>query len=175
MLLHYSGELEGIILPTREFPYDLMLHASFNPEKAMPPYPEFCVSVYMDTVATPSSIFTSFKTTSRDHYNSARERAGIHSRAEPKEVILYNEKDEVTEGSVSNVAFWVDGGWLAPSPDTGCLPGTTSRWLIERHLLKEGIVMKDDVHNGNFVLVMNGAVGVQLGRIEISPVGAEPE
>jgi len=174
MLLHHNGELEGVIFPTREFPYDLMFHASFNPEKAAPPYPELCVTVYMDTVATPSSIFTSFKTTSRDHYNRARERAGIHSRAELKEVILYNEKYEVTEGSVSNVAFWVDGGWLTPSPDTGCLSGTTSGWLIERHLLREGMVMKDDVHNGNFVLVMNGAVGVQLGRIEIGPAQTEP-
>jgi branched-subunit amino acid aminotransferase/4-amino-4-deoxychorismate lyase len=168
MLLHRNGELAGAILPTREFPYDLMYHATFNPDKEQLKHPEFCFTVYMDTVATPSSIFTSTKTTSRDHYNRARERAGIESRQEPKEVILYNENDQVTECSVSNVSFWVGGAWVTPPLETGCLPGTTRRWMIEHGYVKEGIVMKDDVHDGDYVLLSNGNNGIQVGRITIA-------
>lgn len=168
MLLNSQGDLTGEIHPlSRELPYDLMFFSTFNPEKQEDPYPEFCITTFLDILPTPSSDFTSNKTTRRDHYNSARERAGIKSRQEQKEVILYNEQEEITEGSVCNVAFWRDGCWTTPSIATGCLPGTVRRWLIEQQRLKEGSISKQDVCDGEYVLLTNGANGVQLGKIAL--------
>ncbi|EJD54469.1 D-aminoacid aminotransferase-like PLP-dependent enzyme, partial [Auricularia subglabra TFB-10046 SS5] len=122
--------------------------------------------VSVDTVATPASAFTRNKTTRRDHYNVARERAGIRSRGERREVILYNEDGEVTEGSVTNVSFWRDGRWVTPNTSSGGLPGTVRRWLLGQGRIMEGIVRRDDIRDGEYVMLTNSWHIVQLGRVE---------
>lgn len=47
------------------------------------------------------------------------------------EVVLLNERDEVSECTAANI-FIVRGGWLITPPlDSGCLPGVTRRAIIE--------------------------------------------
>ncbi|KZS93305.1 D-aminoacid aminotransferase-like PLP-dependent enzyme [Sistotremastrum niveocremeum HHB9708] len=165
ILLSEAGELSSEAYPATWFPYDLLHYATFNPDEPGSPIPEPSLALYLDTEATPSSLFTSTKTTSRAHYDNARNRVGIKDRSEPKEVILFNERGEVTEGSVRNVAFWRDGIWITPGVDSGCLPGTVRRWMLERGKMKEGLVKKDTLKNGEWVLLSNGVDGVQLGKI----------
>ena len=86
-------------------------------------------------------------------------------RAVKKEVILYNEKGELTEASYRNVAVWQDGGWVAPLDASGGLPGTVRRWLLEQGLLREALIRKEDIRKGQWVLLTNGVEIAVLGRI----------
>ncbi|EON63241.1 hypothetical protein W97_02468 [Coniosporium apollinis CBS 100218] len=82
----------------------------------------------LDTEPTPSSAHTALKTTHRPHYDAARARAlpssssrssktGAQSTTtgtEMYETLLYNECDEMTEGSLTSVYFFRGGRWVTP-------------------------------------------------------------
>jgi len=171
MLLSREGEFRVQALSARPLLRRALDAAYFNPDTwqgtsngntAAVPQP--VLKVYMDTESTPSSMFTSYKTTARAHYEAAQRRIGMTDRT--KEVVLYNENDEITEGSVRNVAFWRDGGWVSPPNSSGGLPGTIRRWLLEHGILKEKIMHKYDMHPGEWVLLTNGVDITILGRVE---------
>ena len=89
--------------------------------------------VVLDQKRTAATAFTSFKTTSRDMYNSARERAGIKDPAEKKEVLLVSDASgEIMEGSLTSPYFWRDGKWTTPAVSSGGQIGTTRRWALEK-------------------------------------------
>ncbi|KAF2273094.1 uncharacterized protein EI97DRAFT_189686 [Westerdykella ornata] len=70
----------------------------------------------LDKDATPSSPFTLLKTTVRDLYNTSRARALPTNPQNPRfvEVILYNECNELTEGTVTSLYFFRGGRWVTP-------------------------------------------------------------
>jgi 4-amino-4-deoxychorismate lyase len=86
-----------------------------------------------DTARTKPSPYTSYKTTSRDVYTTARERVGIKDMAEKREVLIISEKNgEIMEGSLTSVFFWRDGKWTTPPVSSGGQVGTTRRWALEK-------------------------------------------
>jgi hypothetical protein len=70
----------------------------------------------LDKEPTPSSPFTLLKTTVRDLYNTSRSRALPTNPQNPKfvEVMLYNECNEITEGSITSLYFSRGGRWVTP-------------------------------------------------------------
>lgn len=78
------------------------------------PPPEW--TLRLDTHATPSSSFTLLKTTSRDMYDLSRSRALPSNASSPvhREVILWNEVSEITEGTLTSLYFWRGGRWVTP-------------------------------------------------------------
>lgn len=142
--------------------------ASFNPDSppsSLEAIPAPVLDVLLDTQPTPSSDFTTQKTTSRAHYEAARLRNGLIDRTEPREVVLYNEHGELTEGSFRNVAFWRDGGWVSPAASSGGLPGTVRRWMLENGMVRQMTILKKDVRPGEWVLLTNGVDVTILGKV----------
>ena len=153
--------------PASPLQRELLAAAYFNPDRDNEEQaPQPVLKVSLDTQPTPSSPFTSFKTTSRAHYDAARERVGIKDRKEPREVILYNEEGEITESSLRNVSFWRNGIWVSPPDSSGGLPGTVRRHLMDIGLLREGVIRKEDIQPGEWVMMSNGVDVTILGRIE---------
>ncbi|KAI4612704.1 uncharacterized protein J4E87_010104 [Alternaria ethzedia] len=74
-----------------------------------PPPPEWKIAV--DTSPTPSSPFTLLKTTKREMYDQSRERALPANPAGPayREVMLYNEVRELTEGTLTSLYLFRGG------------------------------------------------------------------
>lgn len=72
--------------------------------------------IRLDTSLTPSSPFTLLKTTVRDIYNASRQRALPTNPLAPKnvEVMLYNECNELTEGSITSLYLFRGGRWVTP-------------------------------------------------------------
>jgi 4-amino-4-deoxychorismate lyase len=170
VLLSKEGDLRTEVGPLDDLPFDLMSRAYFNPDKEVPSHPGYIITAYLDTEATSSSPFTSIKTTHRPHYDAARKRAEIASFKELKEVILFNEKDEITEASTYSVAFWRDGKWVTPPLDSGCLAGTARAWMLEHGLIAEKVVPRESLQDEEWVLLSNGAKGVQLGKVSLDLV-----
>lgn len=159
-------------MPVEARAYDLLSASALTP-KTIPawlaslPEPFKLVTVYLDTDATPRSLFSSFKTTKRAHYSSARDRAALDTEVLFKdEVVLYNEDGEVTEGSLRNVCFWSDAreAWVTPPVYSSGIPGTLRRWMIEQGRVKEETVWKDELKDGTWVLLSNGVEGCTIGK-----------
>jgi hypothetical protein len=97
-----------------------------DPPKANP------FDVIPDTSKTAPSLYTSYKTTSRDMYNDARHRVGIEDMTARQEVLLVSDTGEIMEGSLTSPYFWREGKWMTPSVDSGGQIGTTRRWALEK-------------------------------------------
>ncbi len=78
------------------------------------------------------SPFLRYKTTRRDRYDAARARF-----PHAVDVLLWNERKEVTEATTANVVFEVGGQRFTPPVDAGLLPGTLRGELLDRGELTE--------------------------------------
>ncbi|KAK9485790.1 aminotransferase class IV-domain-containing protein [Lipomyces starkeyi] len=138
--------------------------------------PETSWVVYLDSERTPQTAITMFKTSNRDPYKAARERVlppefPLSARVE---VLLFNEKYQVTEGSLTNVGFWRNGEWITPSSNgIGGLRGSVKAELLDRGLLREmkddEAVLRDSIQEGEKVLLLNGIQGVTCGYVRLGP------
>jgi 4-amino-4-deoxychorismate lyase len=70
----------------------------------------------LDTQPTPSSPFTLLKTTKREMYDTSRDRALPDNPSGPayREVMLYNEVNELTEGTLTSLYLYRGGRWVTP-------------------------------------------------------------
>lgn len=133
-------------------------------------------NIYIDTEPIPISPFTSFKTTKRDRYTEARERMLKPNVEAPQEVLLYNTANQVTEGSITNLAFKTtdlktgDELWVTPPLASGCLCGVVRHLLLTKGLITEKQVNLKDVKIGDEVLLFNGLQGVVKGIVRQNPL-----
>lgn len=140
-----------------------------GPLKLTPPY-----DVHIDADCTSPSEFTHFKTTKREMYDQARQRAGLKITDTTKEVLIVNTTDgSIMEGSLTTPYFWRDGRWVTPRVSksfgardgAGGQDGTTRRWALERNLAAEGVVRAVNVVDDEAVWLSNGVRGFVFGRI----------
>lgn len=133
--------------------------------------------VYLDQNPTASSEFTHFKTTKRDMYNQARQRAGLKPTDTTKEVLIVNEAGTVMEGSLTTPYFWRRGRWVTPPVSRafedqfreGCggQDGTTRRWALQLNVVQPEEVEASSVVDGEAVWLSNGVRGFVHGRIRV--------
>ncbi len=90
------------------------------------------------------------KTTRREIYEDAR--AG---RAEVDDVLLWNGRGEVTEGTVANVVVELDGVKVTPPVACGLLPGVFRNELLTRGDVRERVVRVDELPGASRVWLVN--------------------
>ncbi|KAG0330073.1 Glucose-6-phosphate 1-dehydrogenase [Dissophora globulifera] len=116
------------------------------------------IVLLLDSQSTPKdNMFLMHKTTEREVYNDARTRRGLGPITAPKgpdepfDVILYNEFDEVMEGTIANIAIEVEDPetgkleWITPPVSCGLLAGVMRRKLLEEGQLRERVITVDDL------------------------------
>lgn len=125
--------------------------------------------IALDTQPTPQSAYTRYKTTARGAYEAARGRAGIHSWAELREVVLWNTAGEATEGSLTSVYVrdGADAAWVTPAvAASGGQQGTTRRWALEHGLAAEGVIpAAAALPAGSWAVLSNGVRGFWGGWV----------
>lgn len=85
------------------------------------------------------------KTTRREPYEAARAE---FSKEEADEVILLNERDEVCEGTITNIfAESADGMLLTPPLTSGLLPGVLRAELIRERRARGEVLKLDDLRH----------------------------
>lgn len=85
------------------------------------------------------------KTTRREPYEAARAE---FSKEEADEVILLNERDEVCEGTITNIfAESADGMLLTPPLTSGLLPGVLRAELIRERKARGEVLKLDDLRH----------------------------
>lgn len=101
------------------------------------------------------------KTTDRRAYDDRRAR---HPDAD--DVVLVNERGEVTETTIANLAARIDGVWSTPPLDAGCLPGVErARWLAGGTLV-ERVVTADQLRSAEEVAVLSSLRGWRPAAIQ---------
>lgn len=101
-------------------------------------------SIHSDT------IWLYHKTTYRELYNTAKA-----SRPECDEVILWNERGEITEAVSSNIVVKLDGQWLTPPVEAGLLAGTYREWLLKNGRIQARTIPIQDLHNAEEIALIN--------------------
>ena len=85
------------------------------------------------------------KTTRREPYEAARAE---FSKEDADEVILLNERDEVCEGTITNIfAEAADGMLLTPPLTSGLLPGVLRAELIRERKARGEVLKLDDLRH----------------------------
>lgn len=97
-----------------------------------------------------NAIWLYHKTTRREIYDDARA-----SRPDCDEVILWNERGELTEASTANLVLDLDGERFTPPVTSGLLAGTLRDWLLTTGHLRERILTPSDLRTARHVYLIN--------------------
>ena len=100
------------------------------------------VTVAIDGVAQdPRDVFLFHKTSLRHRYREAAER-----HPDVDDVVLVNDRGEVTESTIANLAVRIDGRWWTPPLDAGLLPGIGREVALEDGRLAERTITVDEAN-----------------------------
>lgn len=96
------------------------------------------------------------KTTNRAVYDTARAALPL----DVDEIIFLNERDEVCEGSITNIFVRIDGRLLTPPLGCGVLPGVLREELLETGEAAEEVLTLEDLQMAEAVFVGNSLRGL---------------
>jgi para-aminobenzoate synthetase / 4-amino-4-deoxychorismate lyase len=94
------------------------------------------------------------KTSLREPYSA---RLARHPSAD--DVVLVNERGEVTESCTANLAVRLDGQWWTPPLESGCLPGVERARLLACGVLRERVLRPADLRRAEDLALVNSLRG----------------
>jgi len=97
------------------------------------------VALATETVSS-SDLYLRHKTTHREVYNRARA-----ARPDIDDVLLVNERGEVTESTIANVVAEIDGVRVTPPLECGLLPGVFRGASLDAGEIQEGVIKRADL------------------------------
>ncbi len=103
-----------------------------------------------------NDVFVYHKTTFREVYEKAKQQ-----HPECDEVILVNEKGELTEGTKSNLLLRIHEQWFTPPVSSGLLGGVLRNYLVEKRKVKERVLYTDDLGKASEIFFVNSVRGFQ--------------
>ena len=111
--------------------------------------------------------FRHFKTTNRKLYEKEYESyksKGLY------EVLYLNEKNELVEGSRSNIFLKKDTQWFTPALNSGALPGIYRKYFIENNInTSEKNIRMEDLLNADGLLLTNALRGeIKVNKVFIN-------
>jgi para-aminobenzoate synthetase / 4-amino-4-deoxychorismate lyase len=107
-----------------------------------------------DEPVDPSDVWLFHKTTRRAPYQRRRGR-----RPDVDDVLLVNDRGEVTESTIANLAVRLDGLWVTPPVDAGLLPGTYRNVLLREGRLTERPVTVDELRGARELALVSSVRG----------------
>jgi len=97
-----------------------------------------------------SDRFLYHKTTNRSTYDAALQACPGYD-----DVILWNERGELTESCRANMVVSIDEALYTPPLKCGLLPGTFRAWLLDQGEIRERVIAKGDLEKGRAVYLIN--------------------
>jgi para-aminobenzoate synthetase/4-amino-4-deoxychorismate lyase len=107
-----------------------------------------------DEPVDPSNPWLFHKTTRRQPYERRRER-----RPDVDDVVLVNDRGEVTESTIANLVVRLEGVWVTPPIDAGLLPGTYRTVLLREGRLIERPVTVDELRGAGELALVSSVRG----------------
>jgi para-aminobenzoate synthetase/4-amino-4-deoxychorismate lyase len=136
---------------------------------ALPPHPgrrRWRVALASDPVDS-SDRFLYHKTTHRQVYEQA-----LAAVPGCDDVLLWNERGEVTESTVANLVVRLDGALLTPLVACGLLGGTYREHLLEHGSIREASIRLEDLDRADGLYLINSVRG--WTPVSLVQASAEP-
>lgn len=115
--------------------------------------------------------FLFHKTTHREVY----EQPASNLPKEVFSVLLWNEKQQLTEFTIGNLVLEKDGRFYTPPVSCGLLAGTFRQHLLDQQIIEEKIIHKEELQEFEAIWLINGVRGwlaVELmNNVEINQTG----
>lgn len=103
--------------------------------------------------------FLYHKTTRRDVYRQALEQATDPTGETFDDVLLFNERDELTETTVANILLKIDDRLYTPAVESGLLNGTFRCTLLAHGYIEEKSLTLDDLARADDFFLINSVRG----------------
>ncbi|MBS1251223.1 MAG: Aminodeoxychorismate synthase component 1 [Anaerolineales bacterium] len=94
--------------------------------------------------------FLYHKTTHRAVYADAHDAC-----PDCDDVLLWNERGEITETTIANVVVELDGELVTPPVDCGLLAGTFRAWLLDQRQIREQTITIEDLKESDEIYLIN--------------------
>ncbi len=94
--------------------------------------------------------FLYHKTTHRSQYDALR-----LMRPELDDVLLWNQRGEITESTIANIVVNRAGAWLTPPVSCGLLPGVMREHLLQTGKISEAVITKEDLAQADSIALIN--------------------
>jgi para-aminobenzoate synthetase/4-amino-4-deoxychorismate lyase len=95
-------------------------------------------------------VFLYHKTTNRSVYGEAKA-----TFPDADDVLLFNERGEVTESCIANIVVELDGRKVTPPVSCGLLSGTFRDELLAKGEIEEGLILLDDLPRADAIWLVN--------------------
>ncbi len=116
-----------------------------------PPINTQPVKLRLNSIAIDSSNpFLYHKTTNRKIYQNAKANT-----LDCDDVILWNERGEITETCIYNIIVEHNSEYLTPAVSCGLLAGTYRQLLLDKNEIKQAMISKDILKQANKIYVIN--------------------
>jgi para-aminobenzoate synthetase/4-amino-4-deoxychorismate lyase len=117
-----------------------------------------------------SDDFLRHKTTRRELYDRSYHRARL---AGYDDTLFTNERDEITEGAISNIFIVNVGRWFTPPLDCGVLPGIYRRYVLESQAgATERALTLDDLRHADQLYICNSVRGLCKATLHLDATPA---
>jgi para-aminobenzoate synthetase/4-amino-4-deoxychorismate lyase len=131
----------------------------------LPPPAQGPVTLAVDTEPVDSrSSWLCHKTTVRSAYECRGRR-----HPDVDDVVMVNERGELTEVTRANLALRLRGRWWTPPLASGCLPGVERARLLDRHRLAERVLHVPDLHRAEAIAVVSSLRGWRPAVLHAGP------
>jgi para-aminobenzoate synthetase / 4-amino-4-deoxychorismate lyase len=108
----------------------------------------------------PTSVWLFHKTSRREVYDEA-----AASRPDCDEVLLWNDRGELTESTIASVVVEIAGQRLTPPVSCGLLPGVERARALAEGRAREGVVRIGDLHDGQRLWLLSSLRGSREARL----------
>jgi para-aminobenzoate synthetase/4-amino-4-deoxychorismate lyase len=126
-------------------------------ERGMSGFPDIALAAQPVDASNP---FLYHKTTCRQVYQDALKLAPGAT-----DVLLYNQKSEITESTIANIAVELRGRLCTPPLRCGLLPGTLRAFLLERGDILEKAVTVEQLASCQRIFLFNAVRGMQQVKL----------
>ena len=120
----------------------------------------------------PGDPFLYHKTTNRRVYERA-----LALRPGASDVLLFNDRQELTESTIANLLVEIDGSLVTPSVECGLLPGTARARLLEHGGACQRVIHVDDLARATRLYLINSVRGmheISRHQLTVSSAGSRP-
>ena len=108
-------------------------------------------------------LLISHKTTHRPHFATAQK---MIEQEKIFDMIFYNQKGEITEGSRSNIVCEIKGIFYTPHSQCGLLQGTLRNVLLDSRLIFEKRLTIKHLHKADRIFALNSVRGIVQVELE---------
>lgn len=117
-----------------------------------------------------ADVFLFHKTTHRSVYDDALRDAG-----DCDDVVLCNERGEITESTIANIVVVIDGKKFTPPVACGLLAGTFRAELVAKGEISERVITLAQLQQAERLYLINSVRGWAPALLEAEPVGVSTD